>query len=73
MRGALTEANLVVVPIVKEELFTGKGKTVVVVFNEKGWVYLPCHYVWDLLVVKLQEVREGFGQQQPREWNTRDL
>lgn len=73
MRGALTEANLVIVPIIKEELLTGKGETVVVILNEKGWVDLPCHYVRDLLVVKLQEVREGFGQQQPREGNAGDL
>ena len=62
LRCALTEANLIVAPIVKEELLSGKGEAVVVVLDEQGWVYLPGHYIWDLFVVELKEVREGFGQ-----------
>ena len=70
---ALAEANLVVVPVVKEELVAGERKAVVVVFDEEGRVDLAGHYVRDLLVVKLQKIREGLGQQQAGEGNACDL
>ena len=73
LRRALTEANLIVAPIVKEKLLSGKGEAVVVVLDEQGWVNLACHYIWDLFVVELKEVREGFGQKQTWEGNASDF
>lgn len=73
MRSALTEANLIITPVVEKELLTREREAVVVIFNEEARVDLACHYVWDFLVVELKEVGEGFCEEEAWEGNGCDF
>ena len=62
IRFALSKHKSVFIPVVKHELLVLQFENIFVVLNYEAGSQLMVNNVRDLLVVKLQKVRKGFGQ-----------
>lgn len=58
MRFTFAKTDFIIKPIIQNKLLLIENKTIVIVFNQEGRVYLIAHYLWNFFIMELQKVWE---------------